>query len=106
MKTYITDLPFYDIDYCKYSDWGYKKKTRFWTNIEGFIPMICKNDCENMITVPTLEGDKHPRGTLIKGKERTLHNKPIGKSIGGGSNRLERYRIPQKLIEELLLCCL
>ena len=162
MKNYITDLPFYDIDYCKYSDWGYKKKTRFWTNIEGFIPMICKNDCENMITVPTLEGDKHPKGTLIKGKERTLYNQPIGKQIkkniqqmhssqlggndwvkdngklinvrtkelrikykdwekikptkhqagfgakgqkciGGGSNRLERYRIPQKLIEELFL---
>ncbi len=123
MKTYITDLPFYDVDYCKYSDWGYKKKTRFWTNIEGFIPMICKNDCENMITVPTLEGDKHPRGTLIKGNERTLHNNPIGIQIGknirhkktadGGGNRggnlkqgsihIERYRIPQKLIEELFL---
>ena len=24
--------------------------------------------------------------------------------IGGGGNRLERYRIPSKLIEELFLC--
>jgi hypothetical protein len=27
MKDYLT-LPFYDVDYCKYSDWGYKKPTR------------------------------------------------------------------------------
>ena len=25
MKEYI-DKPFYDVDYCKYSDWGYKKE--------------------------------------------------------------------------------
>ena len=25
-------------------------------------------------------------------------------SVGGGSNRLFRYRVPEKLIEELLLC--
>ena len=127
MKTYITDLPFYDLDYCKYSDWGYKKKTRFWTNIKDFKPLICKKDCENMITVPTLEGDKHPKGTLIKGKERTLHNNPISKHIKKNiqkkhafllsgakgqkyiresSNRLERYKIPQKLIEELFVLTL
>ena len=34
MKGYI-DKPFYDVDYCKYSGWGYKKRTRIWTNILG-----------------------------------------------------------------------
>ena len=28
----VKGLPFYDIDYCMYSDWGYKKRTRIWTN--------------------------------------------------------------------------
>jgi len=143
MKTYITDLDFYDVDYCKYSNFGYQKRTRFWTNIKGFKPKLCKKDCENIITVKTQKGDIH-KGTkaLIKGKERTLHRKPIGcqkihknrmgtsktvvdngkiirvnskalrtkyknmknvtKSVGGGSNHLERYRIPEKLIFELL----
>jgi len=118
MVNYINDLiPFYDIDYCKYSNWGYKKKTRFWTNIEGFTPKLCQNDCENMMTVPTIKGDKHPRGELIIGETRTLHQAPIGKNmtkhkkgfggsgqfcVGGGNYRLERYRIPEKLIMELL----
>jgi len=51
MKTYITDLPYYDVDYCKYSDWGYQKKTRIWTNLKDFEPKICKKDCENIVIV-------------------------------------------------------
>ena len=27
MKDYISDRPFYDVDYCKYSDWGMRKRT-------------------------------------------------------------------------------
>ena len=42
MKEYINDLiPYYDIDYCKYSDWGYKKTTRFWTNITNLNFVKC-----------------------------------------------------------------
>ena len=26
----VKNLPFIDIDYCQFSDWGYKKPTRFW----------------------------------------------------------------------------
>ena len=56
MKNYISEKypeydNYYDVDYCKYSNWGYKKKTRFWTNIKDFNPKICKNDCENMVLV-------------------------------------------------------
>ena len=79
MKTYITDLPFYDVDYCKYSDWGYRKKTRLWTNIENFKPKICKRDCENM------------------NEEKKKHKKECSK----GFTLLERYRIPPKLIEDI-----
>tara|TARA_R110000796_G_C14460096_1_gene424407 strand:- start:48 stop:950 length:903 start_codon:yes stop_codon:yes gene_type:complete len=159
MKNYINDLiPFYDVDYCKYSNWGYKKTTRFWTNIEGLEFEPCKNDCENIVTVKTEEGAIHTGyGTLIKSDTRTLHKTPIGDSkkssnqkihkknmatskkvidngiiinvntaekrtkykdfenimknknkhnkevqdFGGGNNRLERYRIPEKVIEKL-----
>jgi hypothetical protein len=40
MKKYV-DRPFYIVDYCRYADWGYKKPTRIWTNLEGFIPKRC-----------------------------------------------------------------
>lgn len=84
MKQYINDKPFYDVDYCKYSDWGYKKRTRFWTNIKNFKPKLCKSDCDNIDD---------------KGK----HSKDVS-ITGGGSNRLERYRIPEKLILDLIDC--
>jgi len=73
------NLPFYDIDYCMYCDWGYRKRTRFWTNRKNFDGKLCNKQCGNMI------GNKH-KGWI--GTEE------------GGSN-LSRYRIPPKLLEEL-----
>jgi hypothetical protein len=124
MKDYITDLPYYDVDYCKYSDWGYKKSTRFWTNIQGFDAKTCKKDCDNIITIKTDKKDstlhkknawnnKRPTerklhikncGNGEQAKLTTKHAKEISK-VGGGSNRLERYRIPEQLIKELLELC-
>tara|TARA_R110000765_G_C18770324_1_gene590039 strand:- start:22 stop:858 length:837 start_codon:yes stop_codon:yes gene_type:complete len=136
MKDYIKDkYPqyniFYDVDYCKYSDWGYKKKTRFWTNIEGFIPKICKNDCENIIKIENKKihkislGDNNKlisdNGKIIRPNKKHLrekykdfvdvHRLHFGEKgrkgcVGGGNNRLLRYRIPSKLINELLEKCI
>jgi site-specific DNA-cytosine methylase len=75
---------FLTFDYCKYSNWGYKKPTTFLTNISNLEPQICKKDCENMI--------------------ETKHTRLLDK-VGGSGNRLERYRIPEKLIEELFRNC-
>ena len=129
MKTYIKDKPFYDVDYCKYSEWGYQKRTRFWTNIKNFKPQLCKRDCDNMIVIKkdqklhknrmgtskTIEDN----GKIIRVNTKALrekykdypnlqikikHSKDVTKDFGGGSNRLERYRIPPKLIEELFKC--
>ena len=130
-------IPYYDADYCMYCLWGYKKRTRFWTNKKEWNNLLCNGHCPNMITIDTQEGDKHA-GTKepIKSKTRTLHKSPLGnpskcKSVkqhmihsinlgnadnhlrkkhsknvsdfGGGSNRLERYRIPEDLIFSLFL---
>ena len=35
MKDYISKS-FYDVDYCKYADWGYRKRTIIWTTLKGF----------------------------------------------------------------------
>ena len=132
MKRYIeSNYPqyntFYDVDYCKYSDWGYQKRTRFFTNITDFIPKICKKDCENIIVVEKQKFHKKKLGCYdkinINGKIidcstkelrikyrkelTTITKKHNTKNMpGGGSNRLERYRVPFPLIGDLLNCCL
>ena len=93
MKRFITDLPYYDVTYCRYG-FNYKKPTRVWTNIVGFEPKFCNHK------------GKHKESI---GTTRTGKNKPIGKwTIVNGmvKNKLkDRYSIPQKLIEDLLICC-
>ena len=80
MKNYILDLPYFDVDYCKYADWGYRKRTRIWTNFTDFVPKLCKKDCNSM------SGNRHSMRIGKRGDKTTLK---------------DRYRIPPKLIGEL-----
>ena len=50
-RVFMKDIPFYDVSYCMYSDWGYEKKTRIWTNKKDFDNKICDKSgaCGNMI---------------------------------------------------------
>ena len=82
MKEYITNRKSYDVDYCKYSNWGYQKRTRFWTNITGFQPKKCKKDC----------------GYTENGRHKVTLGGPY-------TTKYERYRIPFKLLRELFDCC-
>jgi site-specific DNA-cytosine methylase len=121
MKNYIKEkYPeyniFYDVDYCKYSDWGYQKRTRIWTNIKDFKPKICKKDCNNLDITKTQKIHKMNMGAnkriiddgkIIVVKSAELRRKykdfktiELSKSK---NNKLTRYRIPFDLIEELLL---
>jgi len=93
MKEFLTDLPHYDVDYCRYSDWGYKKRTRIWTNKTDFTPKLCNRKCGNMMMV---EG-------------RLLHKNNLGNSYRNGltsgtcGSVNTRYRIPPQLVKELLV---
>jgi hypothetical protein len=79
MKEYMTHKPHYDVDYCRYCDWGYKKRTRIWTNIVSFEPKICDKKCFGFIAKHTIR-------------------------IGDNSVRQNnQYRIPPRLIATLLL---
>ena len=159
----VKGLPFYDVSYCMYSDWGYEKKTRVWTNRKGFKPLICDKtgSCGNMMISETqklhtermgtsktvIDGDKvirvntaelrakykdypnlmsrqhkkvlgngyeYVNGEKVLCNTKKLRNKHKAvvaggggsktgqKCIGGGTNRLERYRVP----EDLILCLL
>ena len=132
MKEYINDLiPFYDVDYCQYG-FDYRKRTRFWTNIEGFEPRVCDGKtCHAIISNTKQHSRVLGNGyVMIDGKKilcntkelriKYVHKQNCGNSkqarfarknrlstdgIGGGTNRLERYRIPPLLIEELLDKC-
>jgi hypothetical protein len=81
-KDYITDLPCYDVDYCMYSDWGYRK--RFWTDISDS-SRSCTGGCGYNI-----------------GKRQV----PGMADIGGGGDRARRYHVPARLIEALLAAAL
>tara|TARA_R110002020_G_scaffold147422_2_gene322771 strand:- start:201 stop:965 length:765 start_codon:yes stop_codon:yes gene_type:complete len=121
-------IPFYDVDYCMYSDWGYKKRTRIWTNKEDWKGKLCDGSgaCGNMIvkddqklhkermgtSKTVMDGDKIIRVNTselrkkYKGYDNLLskkHNADVSKDVGGGTNRLERYRVPEDLILSLFL---
>jgi hypothetical protein len=82
MKDYLKHLPYYDVDYCKYTDWGYRKPTRIWTNKVGFIPKTCNKDCVN----------------IINGR----HICCLGHA-GDKNTKNDKYRIPPILVNELLV---
>lgn len=84
MKDFIIDKPFYDVDYCMYSDWGYKKRTRIWTNRENFKPLLCNKKCGNMV------GNSHANNL----GNYNLSRDKITRDL--------KYRVPPKLIEELI----
>jgi hypothetical protein len=77
-RDFMQGIPYVDVDYCRYSDWGYKKETRLWTNVE-FEGKICNKQCGNM------NGKKHKR------------------ECSRNNNTLDRYRVPPNLIREILI---
>ena len=129
--------PFYDVSYCMYSDWGYEKRTRIWTNEKDWTNLICDKSgaCGNMIDsqhnkvlgngYEMIDGKK----VLCNTKELRQHKKvcdggydkrrkhkinvskevhTVGEKKGkvnynNGTNKLDRYRIPEDLIFSLFL---
>ena len=116
MKDYIT-RPYYDVDYCKYADWGYQKRTRIWTNLKGFIPKLCKKDCGQLVNGlhrvnfggdKTIQiGDKRIKVKSKEAREKYREHTNIQTQLkGGGNSRDERYRIPPALITEIFQLCI
>ncbi len=143
----MKDIPFYDVDYCMYSDWGYQKRTRIWTNKKDFENKLCdkSGSCGNMLNSQhqTVLGNGYEmidgKKTLCNTKELRVkyskHKINVSKEVhsvgerkvkyskhkmgiglgkkqldagqvmvkGGGTNRLDRYRIPEDLIFSLFL---
>lgn len=92
-RVIMKDIPYYDVDYCMYCDWGYRKRTRIWTNIKHFKPKKCNKNCGNMVEVDGRKLHKNNLGSNIRNR---LTN-------GNCGNTLTRYRIPTNLIKELFV---
>jgi hypothetical protein len=94
-REYMKDRPYYVVDYCMYSDWGYRKRTRIWTNKENWEAKVCNKKCGNMI------GNLHKTnlGNADRIKRANLDNV---KKYNGTSQK-DRYRVPEDLIFSLLL---
>jgi hypothetical protein len=111
----IKHLPFDIVDYCMYSDWGYKKTTYIWNNNKNFKPLRCNNDCGNIIDVKgqqlhkvrmgtsktIKDDDKIIRCNTAELREKYKDYKNINKSVNNETKLHDRYRIPEKLIEDL-----
>ena len=92
MKNYL-DLPNYVVDYCMYSDWGYRKRTRIWTNLEGFQAKTCDKKCGNMI------GTLHKKNLANTDRKKRAAEE-LGETVCNIS-REDAYRIPPELIRDL-----
>jgi hypothetical protein len=90
-RSIMNDIPFVDVDYCQYG-MPYRKRTRLWTNTNPAVlkPRMCpgKGKCQQMI------GRRHKKIT-VNGSDRGIFN--------CGTTTLDRYRIPQQLVKELLM---
>ena len=91
----MKDKPYYDVDYCMYSDWGYRKRTRIWTNKKDFSPKLCNGNCGNMV------GSLHKTNLGNSGSARRANLLNVKKYTG--TSQQDRYRIPEDLIFSLFM---
>ena len=109
----VKGLNYYDVSYCMYSDWGYEKRTRIWTNKKNWNNLICdkSGSCGNMIErshKKVCDGGydkrkKHKKRVSDVHSENTKKHSNCVQNVGGGTDRLDRYRIPPDLIYSLFL---
>lgn len=89
-REFMMGLPYIDVDYCMYSDWGYKKKTRIWTGSD-YEGKLCNKKCGNM------KGRIHSSPIL----PFKVYNLDKSLAVYRSQNKDFLYRIPERLIKNL-----
>ena len=90
-REFMWGLPYVDVDYCMYSDWGYKKKTRIWTNVE-YQGKVCDKKCGNIINKVHCKSENSSLIAYCGDKSASVYR---------SNSKDDLYRIPEKLIQEL-----
>ena len=88
-RRFMEYIPYIDVDYCRYSDWGYRKATRIWSNVD-YKGLLCNKKCGNM-------KKENPNNSINK-RYTKGHRIDLSRDL----HKLDRYRIPPKLIDILL----
>ena len=94
-RNIMKGLSYYDVDYCMYSDWGYKKRTRIWTNKKNWENKLCNGKCGNIV------GSLHK--TNLGNSDRIKRANTLNVKKYNGTSQQDRYRIPPDLIYSLFL---
>ena len=89
-REYMEGIPFLDVDYCQFSDWGYQKPTRIWgsPSLLKLSPKLC-----DIKTCPNA-GPRNNGGWA--------HNRVLGATPELGVPRVPRedqYQVPPLLIK-------
>ncbi len=94
-RPFMKDKPFYLVDYCMYSEWGYRKRTRIWTNKQDWQNKLCDKKCGNMV------GSLHK--TNLGNADRIKRENILNVNKFNGTSQQDRYRVPEDLIYSLFL---
>jgi len=97
-REFMMGIPFYDVDYCCYGK-DYRKRTRIWTNVDGFDPKLCNPEtCPKMVNgchkMSCGNGYTHNRKTKSIYSGRKYTESVLSKD--------EKYTIPEALIRDLI----
>jgi site-specific DNA-cytosine methylase len=88
-RPFIGNLPYYDFDYCRFTNWGYKKRTRIWTNVK-FNDVLC----QGQEICPNMEGKYHKVSFGGQGRSKNHKYKSISTS--------KVYEVPASLLVALV----
>lgn len=88
----MAGLAFVDLDYCQFSDWGYRKPTRFWGKFPGgnLKSVVCDGyHCPNLVGKPSRVGGQRRHRVHLSGRQ-------------SAPSTYEQYRIPPALVKYLV----
>jgi len=91
-RPYMAELAFVDLDYCQFSDWGYRKPTRFWGKFPavGVKSVVCDGyHCPNLVGKPGRVGGKRRHRVQLSGWRSS-------------PSTVQQYRIPPALVKYLI----
>jgi hypothetical protein len=88
-RPYMQGIPYVDVDYCRFADWGYQKPTRIWggEHVRSLANCLCDPKTCSQVVDSENGGRRH--------RER----------LGGNHihvSRQQKYRVPASLVQYLL----